>query len=579
MRKNHTRIVGEPRVVLGGQSGGNETQMTKSPRFPWWIGLVLLAGCGALGGLSLAPRQGLPVAARAPEERGVLRVVTVQALSPDPHRRTMPLSTYNHFALSVWEPLVECDPATGTPMPAAAESWAWSDDQRVLTLKLRPEARWSNGDPVTAADFVRGWLRLLRQGIEVAHTLFPVQHAEAYHRGDRRDPSAVGFKAIDAHTLQLRLAHPRVTLVAELADPLLVPLHASNEATFAEKTYLRDPAALVTNGPFRFAGVAGDRIKLRASAHYHAAASVTLRGVEFLRTNSLSAGAMLVAAGKADLLAPMGSFSPAAWPTVRPVNFESELALGVTAIFFNTARGPLQDPRVRQALALALDRDLLIGDTARDRVVPAFSWVPDMPGRKGLNLFEEDAASARRLLAEAGYAGGVGLPILRMCLPSWVDGSPYPLRCAEQWFQQLGVRVYVAYDSPEARRERLNAGDYDITFGGLIATVPDAGDLLGTFLMPELYRETKWNDPETVRMLTTANQKTGAERLQWLELAECRAMGAVPVVPLIFERRVNLRAAEVQGWYPDPLARQSFKRLSLRPSRSPQMGREAIAFR
>ncbi|MSU47119.1 MAG: hypothetical protein EXS42_08370 [Lacunisphaera sp.] len=97
----------------------------------------------------------------------MLRVAYTQKLSPDPHWRLFPLSTYNQFILSLWEPLVECDPATGEPQPSAAESWIWSADRKVLTLKLRPDARWNNGDRVTAHDFVRAWLRLLRQRVDL----------------------------------------------------------------------------------------------------------------------------------------------------------------------------------------------------------------------------------------------------------------------------------------------------------------------------------------------------------------------------------------------------------------------------
>ncbi|WP_438481050.1 peptide ABC transporter substrate-binding protein [Oleiharenicola lentus] len=539
--------------------------MITNARFHGWIGLVLLALCGALGSVFVVPRESLPVEARPAVENNVLRVVYTQPLTPDPHRRMFPVSTYNHFTLCLWEPLIECDPASGDAMPAAAESWQWSQDYRVLTLKIRADARWSNGEPVTADDYVRGWLRLLRQGVEVAYTLFPLKNAELYHRGDRTQPEAVGVHALDARTLQIELDQPRVTMVAELADPLLAPLHATTEQVLQEKTYLKNANALVTNGPFKLAEVDGDTLRLVASDQYHDRIHVELAGVNFLRVNSLTAGSLLVASGKADLLSPVGPTSKSKPPTERALTTESELALGVVAIYFNTSREPLQDVRVRQALALVIERSQLIDESEVGRLVPASSWVPDMPGRKGLQLFKRDVTAARRLLAEAGYPDGVGLPVLSMCLPAWLQGNPKPALCTEQWFQELGVRTYISYDqSTDRSTSKLGAGDYDVTFGALVATVPDAGDLLSTFLMPAIYSETKWSDAETTRLLTTANRKTGAERLQWLEKAERRAMAAVPVVPLMFERRQVLRAREVEGWYPDPLARQSLKHLRLK---------------
>ena len=551
--------------------------MTTTPRDHWWMSLALLILGGGLALAFLGPRESLPVAGRELRDQNVLRIVYTQALRPDPHVRSLPLSTYNQFILSLWEPLVECDPLTGEPQPAAAASWVWSEDHRLLTLRLRPDGRWSNGDPVTAQDFVRAWQRLLRARIDLAYTLFPVKNAEAYHRGQRDRPENVGLRALDDLTLQVELDQPRTTLPVELSDPLLAPLHHSTERVLADRTFYEQPAALVTNGPFRLQRANADGYRLEASPTYHGQAAVRLAGVQFIRANNSSMGALLVAAGKADLMPSVNLSAERRWPTRRPMAVEAELELGVVGNYFNVTRGPLRDLRVRQALALALDREELIEESDRARLVPAWSWVPDMPGRPGLVLFKEDAGEARRLLAEAGYPAGKGFPVLRMALPLWMEGNPYPAACGERWFKELGIRTYVAYESPAKRSERINAGDYDIIYGGLIATVPDPADLLSSFTMPVEYSETKWRDDETIRLMAEANHKTGGERLALVERAERRAMAAVPVVPLMFERRHTLRAAEVKGWYGDPLARQSPKRLWLEgpaaaPSANPHTG-------
>ncbi len=426
------------------------------------MSLALLGLAGGLALVFLGPRESLPGVGRGMQDRGVLRIVYTQALRPDPHVRILPLSTYNQFILSLWEPLVECDPLTGEPQPAAAASWAWSEDHRLLTLRLRPDGRWSNGDPVTAQDFVRAWHRLLRARIDLAYTLCPVKNAEAYHRGQRANPEAVGLRALDDLTLQVELDQPRTTLLAELSDPLLAPLHHSTEQVLADRAFYDQPASLVTNGPFRLQQANADGYRLEASHAYHGQAGVRLSGVQFIRADGTSMGALLVAAGKADLM-PSASLSPERrWPTRRSLAVETELELGVVGTYFNVTRGPLRDLRVRRALALALNREELIEESDRARLVPAWSWVPDMPGRAGLVLFNENAAEARRLLAEAGYPAGEGFPVLRMALPLWMEGNPYPAACGERWFKELGIRTYVAYESPSKRTERINAGDYYI---------------------------------------------------------------------------------------------------------------------
>src|SRR5882762_9120738 len=127
--------------------------MTPNPRFHWWTSLALLVIGGALTAVFLGPQKNLAVVPQAPGDRNILRVAYTQILLPDPHLRSFPFPSANLFILSLWEPLVECDPATGQPRPAAAESWDWSPDRLSLTLRLRPDARWSNGDQVTAHDF------------------------------------------------------------------------------------------------------------------------------------------------------------------------------------------------------------------------------------------------------------------------------------------------------------------------------------------------------------------------------------------------------------------------------------------
>jgi len=544
--------------------------MTTMPRDHRWISLALLVLGGGLALVFLGPRSSLPFAGRTPQDHGVLRVAYTPALSLDPHARVFPYPAYNHLMLCLWEPLVECHPSTGEPHPAAAGSWQWSKDHRVLTLTLR-EARWSNGERVTAHDFVRGWLRLLRSPISVAHPLFPVKNAENYHRGQLHQPGEVGLSALDDLTLRVELDQPRTSFVAELADPLLAPLHVSSERVLADKSFERQPETLVTNGPFRLIGADADGFRLEASPHYRQQARVRLAGVRFIRTHDVSTGVLLLAAGVADVLSGSNLEPVRSGLTARPLVIEAELVLGVVANYFNVTRGPLRDLRVRQALALALDRASLIEESDRARLVPARSWVPGMPGRPGLALFAEDAAEARRLLAEAGYPGGRDFPVLRMTLPLGGESDPYPAACSERWFKELGIRTYVAYESPVRRRSRITEGDYDLLFGLLVATVPDPADLLTTFSQPLAYNESKWQEEEIVRLLAAANHKTGAERLVLVEQVERRAMAAVPAVPLMFPRRHTLRATEVCGWYEDPLARQSFKRLWLDSAAAPAM--------
>lgn len=512
----------------------------------------------------LGPKRGLPVSPRPPDEENVLRVAYTQLLLPDPHRRTQPMPAQSQFILALWEPLIECDPRTGEPRPAAAASWQWSDDRRSLTVKLRPDGRWSNGDPVTARDFVRGWRRLLHQPIDVASVLFPVKNAEALHRGNLQGDDNLGVVAVDDLTLHITLMGVRSTFLAELADPLLSPVHETTPGVLEHGDFWQRPEKLVTNGAFQLEWARADGYRLRVSPHYRDHQWIQLSGVKFVRVGSMSMAQLLAAAGQVDVLSPLPGSDPARFPTTRCLTEESELALVVSALDLNVTRGPLRDVRVRQALSMALDRAGSIPDRDRETMVPAFSWVPDMPGRPGLTLLREDANEARRLLAEAGYPGGKGFPVLVMPVaPSW-RGYSYLQAWTDSWYRELGIRTYLAYENESERKVRMKTGDFDVYYNGLLATVPDAGDMLGTFALPGVYNATHWENPSVTRLLALADCQEGPERLALLEQAERMVMAEVPTIPMMFEQRRTLLAIEVGGWYADPLGRQLLRHLSIR---------------
>lgn len=531
------------------------------------VGVLMLA-------VFLAPRRDLPVSPRPPEDRDVLRVAYAMPLTLDPQGWQFFQPTQNQLILSLWEPLIECDPETGQPLPAAAAGWRWSDDRLTLTLSLRPEGRWSNGDPVTAHDYVRSWRRLLSRETGWSGVLFPIRNAEAIHRGELRDPAALGVEALDDLTLRIHLNAVRSTLVAELADPLLVPLHQSSVPLLEAYDYVRTPGDLVTNGPFRLERAGPDGFRLAVSPHYRDRKSVALRGLEFVRTESPALARLLLAAGRVDVAIPPAAGAPGGLPTRRRVTEETETVLKILSLDFNLAREPLRDVRVRRALALAMNRADAIPESDRGRMVPAYSWVPDMPGRPALAAMREDAAEARRLLAEAGYPEGRGFPVLILPVNARHENYAYLHAWTDSWFRELGVRTYLALETGEGRKRRMEAGDYDVAINGILATVPDAGDLLSVFAHPERFNIPSWHNPEFTRLMAEANRTAGADRLALLEKFERRVMDEAVTIPTLFERRRTLLAIEVGGWYADPLGRQALKRLSIRPPEKGEPPRE-----
>lgn len=540
---------------------------TPTSRYHWWASLVLsLIMVGFLWMLR-AHAGLLTVKPRLAVDREILRVACTQPMSPDPQWRNYALTQYNQFMLSLWEPLVECDPVTGQPQPAAAESWQWSPDLLTVTVRLRADARWSNGDAVTAGDFARSWLRLLRQNRDLAQILAPLKNVSAFQKGELKPGQRVGLSAVDDHTLRLELEKPRSTFMMELADPVLSPLHYSNEAAFSAKSYWEDGATLVTNGPFRLVQANADGYRLAKNSFYWDAANVKLSGVQFVRADGSRIGELMLAAGIVDYLAPTPLGKAREVRTTRRFVVKSEFEPTVNSININIARPPLGDVRVRRALALALNREATIQAHDPGHLIPAWSWVPEMPGRAGLTLLSEDPNEARRLLAAAGYPGGRGFPVLQWAMTKRMRPNPYAHDWAERWFRELGVKTYITYEGGEKYKDRMKRGDYDLSYSRVTATVPDAGDLLGVFTWPTEMTGTNWSNQEVTEWLADANAIEGAEHLALLEKIERQVMTEYCCVPVMFERRQTMLGTEVRGWYSDPLSRQNLKRLYLEPDR------------
>ena len=507
--------------------------------------------------------RGRPVAAIVHREPEVLRVAYTGRLDPEPQFVSPGQAQFprNFLTLSLWEGLVETNPRTGEPVSAMAKSWSLSADRLTLVLELRDDARWTNGDPVVAEDFLRAWRRLL--GRRDAQALFFLAGAAEFARTPTTGFERVGVRAPGPHTLELRLAAPLASVMAELANPLLVPLHATTPAVLDGGVYRDRPAALVTNGPFKLVRINADGLWLERNAQFREAAQVRLSGVRLVQSDTPEIACLQLDAGVVDYFGPLPTgpldlvpLRPGVVRRQEPVNF-------VNSIDFNFRRGPLQDERVRRALALALDRAGPIRQFKLDYVRPARGWVPPLAWRLDRELVGEDVAEAKRLLAEAGYGPGKEMPVLWFAMPMAMQGNIFPVMWAERWYRELGVRTYLSYETSPRYRQRLSARDYDIVIGRWIGTAPEAGDLLSVFGQPGGMLTTGWRDETVASWLQAADQTDGAARAELLDKVEQRALASWTAIPALFYFRVTRLSEEVHGWYPDVMARQSARHLWL----------------
>jgi oligopeptide transport system substrate-binding protein len=397
------------------------------------------------------------------------------------------------------------DPVTLAPRPGVAERWESSEDGLRWTFHLRPDARWTDGERVTARDFAFSFERLLdpRTAAGYASQLYCVEGARAFatdvdeHGAPRRSFSTVAIeRAIPRRSRSASSTPSRRSSTSSLA-PQLCPVSEKGLAAARERfpetwgvEWLR-PGQLVTNGPFRLLQRrANDRIRLGRFDGYWDARNVAMESIDALAVEQVGTALNLYLAGEVAWIGQQPS-DLARRLAERP-DFRSTPTLGTEFYRVNVARPPFDDARVRRALALAIDREAIVRKVTRCGEQPLYACVPPgIAGWQGAPMrhaesFEEDVAEARRLLAECGYGpGGRELPADRD--PLNTRGAEPRRRevIADSWRRNLACARALENQEWRVFMDTQRRVDYDVSRSSWIA---DYADALG-FLEIWDYRE------------------------------------------------------------------------------------------
>jgi oligopeptide transport system substrate-binding protein len=504
-----------------------------------------------------------PVAADS-RDGAELRIVTAGELrSLDPRRPRELASLESRLIGVLWEPLLRLDPARLVASPGVAVAWEPQPDGRTLRLRLDPAARWGNGDPVTAGDFLRTldrWGELAR-GHPFSVLLSGTTSAAALRAAAR---------APDSLTLEFTAAAPRSDVAERLAIARWLPTHASAP----EGPVREGPAAggPLTNGPYSHAGAERGDLVLRRNPHAVAPPGAPER-IRVSTTPTPALYGTLLQSGRAHLSDQVGLSRDLIRASGADVVVEEEHTASVSLLHFNASRPPLDDPAVRRALSLALDRGQLARGFADAGAVPAYSFTPPGPtGVQPIRTVEEDLEQARRLLADAGYPGGAGLPVLRFpVVVGEGPANPLALLCAEQWRARLGVRVYVVPVSRADLIARAGRGDFDLLHMRWSAQAYDVS-LLPSQLQEQL--PAPFRASTTARFagaLARADALTGEARRTAVLAVEQMFVGDVPATPAVVYRRTTLRHRRLLGWSRDVFGLHPLRQLSVAPR--PEGGR------
>jgi oligopeptide transport system substrate-binding protein len=497
---------------------------------------------------------------------------------------------------ALFEGLTRFDPTTFRPAPGVAESWDISDDGTLYTFHIRKNARWSDGRPVTAHDFVYSWKRLLapETGAEVAYMLFPIRLAEALNTYEGHAdslskqirpalaPLLATDKAVEARTFQdflakhkvaepLRAAHVKElepllgrrsgTLspselkafdrgIAEAAakllsgareakqhfgvdqgviakddHTLLVELRAptpyflelmSHHASYPVPRWLtEDPNIgdrwffaenLVSNGPFRLARwIVNDHMRLEKSQTYWGRDEVRTERVDVMATEGLTTNLNLYLTGALDWLPKYFPQELAPVLRKRP-DFYGEPGLVVYFYRFNTTKPPLDDPRVRKALNLAIHRELITEQVLGLGQLPAYTFVPPgLPGyaspKSGIRY---DVEEARRLLAEAGFPGGKGFPRIGILYNTSEDHKRLADVVADQLRRALGIDISGYNQEWQSYIGTTRSLDYEIARAGWIGDYVDPNTFLDMWVTNGGNNNTGYSSPLYDRLIQQA---------------------------------------------------------------------------
>lgn len=522
--------------------------------------LLLLAACG---------RRGSNV------ERGNREQVLHRGISPDISELDPQLSTVaNDYAAlhALFEGLVSEDPVDLHPVPAVAEHWNISPDGQRYTFFLRPSAKWSNGDPVTANDFVSSFKRILTPslGARYAYLLFIIEQAEPFSKGKIADFAQVGVTAIDDQTLQIRLEHPSPTFLSLLTLAPFMPVHLP---TIAKHGPIADrgnpwtkPGSLVSNGPFVLKEWnLNQQMTLAKSPTYWDAATVRLKEIRLHPGESRDAEERAFRSGQLHLTESLPPSKIDTWRADPTHRLRIDAYLGTEFYRINVNRPFLNDRRVRRALALAVDRDAIVTKILRGDQNPAHAFTPpETAGYTATAQIPTDFNAARALLIEAGYPGGKGAPQIDLRFNTSESHRAVAEAIQEMWRRELGLDVRLANQENNSLLAARTSGDFQILRSPWIGDTVDPLTFLGIWTSDSGNNYTGWKNPLFDQLLFEAARTSDAStRNALFQKAEALLLDEAPLIPIYHYNHVFLIQPSVKGWHANLLDHHPYKHVYL----------------
>ena len=451
---------------------------------------------------------------------------------------------------ALFDGLLQFDPKTGDAIPAIAERFDLSPDGLTYTFHLRTNATWSNGEPITAHDFVWSWRRVLtpETAADYAGQLFYVRNAEAFCKGQTNPATRQRFKAED---VAIRAANDH-TFVVELVAPTsffpdLCAFHTL--AVVPRKAVEKYGDRWVRGADTPFSGAftleswrVNDRIRVRKNPRYWDAAEVHINTADFLPQTDPTFSLNAFLQGDADVIFDKRRVPAELLDVLRKQPYANPFDYLCTFFYrYNVTKKPFDDPRVRQAMALAVDKRRIVERITRGGERPASHLTP--PGIRGYEPPEGlgyDPARARQLLAEAGYPEGKGFPLFRYMTQSSVQTVQTAVELKEMWERELGLRMEIKQIEWKVFLREQSQTNYDLSSSSWIGDYKDPNTFLDMFMQNNGNNRTGWANARYDALIREANSQVDAsKRWQLLRRAEAILVrDELPIAPLYFEKGI-----------------------------------------
>ncbi len=560
-------------------------------RWSWSLWLLVL--CGGLAGFAIAcdgdRGQGVKTSdnPRAEAEFVFANRGKVNTLDPG----QMSWMQDIRVAQALFEGVYALDPVTLDPVLGAAEEVTHNDDYTEYTIRLKAEARWSNGDPLKADDFIFAWRRMMRQPGYYSYLVNDYirgasEYAEAYRTDARSaDFGSVGIEKIDDRTFRVELAHPTAFFPDLLAFPAYYPLHAPSmeahkrvdEETGRERYESSFAAAgrLVSNGAYRLTRWDQNTGQtLEMNEHYWDRENVRSRTVRALDSDDFNLAFERYREGLIDWITEVPGLNAYEMRQAGRDDIHVFPAYGTYFWTFNTSarlpdgrENPLSDVRVRRALSAAIDKQEIVNTITRNDEMPTDVFVPKngeyFEGYPHPTGVQYDVAAAKRLLAEAGYPDGKNFPRLTMLYDTDnpVHGS-VGQNLARQWREKLGVELDLngmehlqfrdkykpTMEELSDGTRRLKAGDFAISRGSWYGDYLDVTTFTDMFMPLSLNNTAVWDNKEYERLCNLARDTADPqERLKIMAQAEQLFLNEAPILPLFHYTNRFAHRPDIQG--------------------------------